>query len=81
MAQNSSSLISSVYKSRKTILQLMEKQDYNIEQYDKFSINEVNSMFQNKQLDLLLEKGEGQNKKKIYIHYYLAKTLRPQNVQ
>ena len=83
--QNSSSTISSVYKSRKTVLQLMSKQGYNTEDYDNFSINDVNSMFQNKQLDMLLEKNEAdpstKRKNKIYISYYLAKTLRPQNVQ
>jgi len=83
--QNSSSNISSVYKSRKTVLQLMEKQGYNTEEYDNFSVNDVNSMFQNKQLDMLLEQKEAdpseKSKKKIYITYYLAKTLRPQNVQ
>ena len=83
--QNSSSNISSVYKSRKTVLQLMEKQGYNTEEYDNFSVNDVNSMFQNKQLDMLLEQKEAEpgekSKKKIYITYYLAKTLRPQNVQ
>ena len=84
--QNTSSLISSVYKSRKTLLDLMRKQGYNVAEYDNFSINEVNAMFQNKQLDMLLEKlSEGENpnatKRKIYIRYYLAKTLRPQNIQ
>uniref|UniRef100_A0A6C0LER0 RNA polymerase subunit H/Rpb5 C-terminal domain-containing protein n=1 Tax=viral metagenome TaxID=1070528 RepID=A0A6C0LER0_9ZZZZ len=83
--QNSSSNISSVYKSRKTVLQLMDKQGYNTEEYDNFSVNDVNSMFQNKQLDMLLEQKEAdpgeKAKKKIYITYYLAKTLRPQNVQ
>ena len=56
-AQNSSSLISSVCKSRKIILELMEKQGYITDEYANFSVNEVNSMFQNKQLDMLLEKG------------------------
>lgn len=84
-SQNSSSNISSVYKSRKVVLELMQKQGYNTDEYENFSVNDVNSMFQNKQLDMLLEKkqtdpGE-KNKKKIYITYYLAKTLRPQNVQ
>ena len=80
--QNSSSLISSVYKSRKIILELMLKQRYNIDDYSNFSINEVNSMFQNKQLDMLLEKKVNETTtKKIYICYFLAKTLRPQNVQ
>jgi len=84
--QNTSSLISSVYKSRLTLLKLMLKQGYNIDEYENFSINEVNAMFQNKQLDMLLEKSNEGNspnsiKRKIYIRYYLAKTLRPQNVQ
>jgi DNA-directed RNA polymerase subunit H (RpoH/RPB5) len=84
--QNTSSLISSVYKSRLTLLKLMLKQGYNIDEYENFSINEVNAMFQNKQLDMLLEKSNESNspnsiKRKIYIRYYLAKTLRPQNVQ
>ena len=84
---NSSSLISSIYKSRKTLLELMKKQNYNIDDYENFSINEVNSMFQNKQLDLLLEKKPDENapkterRKKIYISYYLTKTLRQQSIQ
>jgi len=83
--QNLSSLIASVYKSRKIILELMEKQNYNTEEYSNFSINEVNAMFQNKQLDILLEKKEkdevlGRNKK-LYIRYYLSKTIRPSNIQ
>jgi DNA-directed RNA polymerase subunit H len=63
----------------------MEKQGYSVTEYQNFSINEVNSMFQNKQLDMLLTKTEEdphtKRKNKIYILYYLAKTLRPQNVQ
>jgi DNA-directed RNA polymerase subunit H (RpoH/RPB5) len=82
--QNSSSLISSVYKSRKIILQLMKKQGYNVDECDNFSINEVNSMYYNKQLDMLLEKdkiSETDKPSKIYIRYYLAKTLNRQNIQ
>ena len=83
--QNSSSIISSLYKSRKTVLQLMNNQGYSTEDYENFSINDVNSMFQNKQLDMLLEKKEKESgdkiNRKMYITYYLAKTLRPQSVQ
>jgi DNA-directed RNA polymerase subunit H len=65
----------------------MKKQDYIIDEYENFSVNEVNTMFSNKQLDMLLEKKEKdedpqtKRKNKIYIRYYLAKTIRPQNVQ
>jgi len=82
---NSSGVVSTVYKSRKTILELMKKQKYNVEEYENFSVNEVNAMLQNKQLDMLLEKVDEdtttKRKNKIYIRYYLAKTLRPQNIQ
>lgn len=84
-SNNSSSLISSIYKSRNILLELMESQDYNINDNFEFSINEINAMFTNKQLDMILEKinenEKTKRKNKIYIRYYLAKTLRPQNIQ
>jgi DNA-directed RNA polymerase subunit H (RpoH/RPB5) len=59
----------------------MMKQGYNINDYENFSINEVNSLMQNNQMDMLLERvEEGKEKRKIYIRYYLTKTLRPQNI-
>jgi DNA-directed RNA polymerase subunit H (RpoH/RPB5) len=83
--QNSSSLIDSVYKSRKIILELMKKQGYNVEDYTNFSISEVNAMYQNKQLDMLLEQAdentETNRKRKIYIRYYLAKKIADKNIQ
>jgi DNA-directed RNA polymerase subunit H (RpoH/RPB5) len=84
-SQNASILISTVYNSRKNVLELMEKQGYNIEDYSNFSINEVNSMKSNNQLDMLLEKKEEDSttkrKNKIYIRYYLGKSIRPTNLQ
>ena len=83
--QNSSGLVSTVYKSRKTVIELMKAQGYAVEEYANFSVNEVNSMLQHKQLDMLMEKLEEdpstKRKNKIYIRYYLTKTLRPQNIQ
>jgi DNA-directed RNA polymerase subunit H len=78
---NTSILISEIYKSRKIILELMENQDYDITGYSNFSMSEVNSMKQNNQLDMLLEsKADASKSKKIYIRYYLAKTIRPSNI-
>lgn len=82
--QNISSLISSIYNSRKNVLELMRKQGYNVDDYSNFSINEVNSMKQNNQLDMLLEKKEEdvdtKRKSKTYIRFYLSKMIRPNNV-
>lgn len=85
MSNKTNILISEIYKSRKNILDLMEKQNYNVKDYSNFSINEVNTMRQNNQLDMLLEKNEEdiitKRKNKIYIRYYLGKMIRPANLQ
>lgn len=81
MAQ--SNHIQSVYNSRKNILEHLKYQSFNVEDYDNFSINEVYTMFQNKQLDMLVERPatqETQLHKKVYVKYHLAKSLRPQNI-
>lgn len=81
---NNSHLISSVYTSRSIILELMESQGYDVSDYTKFSVNEVKSMKQNNQLDMLLEKKdedpESKTKSKIYIHYFIGKSLRPNDI-
>lgn len=65
-------LISEVYKSRRNILDIMEKQNYNVSDYNNFSINEVNSMFNNDQMDMILENDKS---KKIYIRYNLGSKI------
>ena len=84
--QNSSVLISEIFTSRQIILELMGKQGYNINGYANFSINEVNSMKQNNQLDMLLETTDevvtNENpKKKIYIRYYLTGRPAAKNIR
>jgi len=85
-SQNSNILIAHIFNSRKIILDLMGKQGYNINDYTNFSVNEVNSMKQNNQLDMLLEISDDKvtpetPKKKIYIRYYLGSRPAPKNVQ
>jgi len=85
-SQNSSVLISHIFNSRKVLLELMDKQGYNTNDYANFSINEVNSMKQNNQLDMLLETRDENvttenPKKKIYIRYYLSVKPAPKNIQ
>ena len=66
-----------VYKSREILLDILKTRGYNIEDYSGFSISEIHALFVNKQLDILLTNNDG---KKIYIKYYLDKTIRPANV-
>jgi DNA-directed RNA polymerase subunit H (RpoH/RPB5) len=83
---NSSVLISQIYQSRKTVLELMDKQGFDTSGYSNFSVSEVNAMKQNNQLDMLLESKSSKSEEKtadgnkIYIRYYLAKTIRPTNI-
>ena len=77
--QISSSLISAIYNSRKNLVDLLKRQNYNTSEYENFSINEVNTMSSNKQLDMLLDKGA--DGPKIYVSYYLGKVIKQQNVQ
>jgi DNA-directed RNA polymerase subunit H len=87
IATNSSILISQIYQSRKNVLELMERQGYDVSGYANFSVSEINSMKQNNQLDMLLEQKvnssseKSPENKKVYIRYYLAKTIRPANIQ
>lgn len=85
MTSQISSLTSAVYKSRSILLEQMESQGYDVGDYSGFSVNEVNTMKTNNQLDMILEKLDEdpttKTKGKIYIRYYLAKALRPANLQ
>lgn len=93
-SQNISTLTSQIYKSRVILLELLKTQGYNTTDYEGFSINEVNTMKTNNQLDMILEKKSGEIKEqlgekestpetnvKIYVKYYLTKSLRPNNLQ
>ena len=71
----SSSHLQSIYKSRTTILDLLYTQGFNVDDYTDFSMTEVNTLVQNKQLDMLLENSDTNTK--TYVKYHLAKSLRP----
>ena len=79
-SQNNSTLISKIYKSRMILLELMGQQGFETDEYSGFGVNEVNAMQSNDQLDMILEK-KTEDKKKIYIKYYLGNTLRPKHIQ
>jgi|694.fasta_scaffold05266_3 DNA-directed RNA polymerase subunit H (RpoH/RPB5) len=66
--------ILSIYKSRLIILELLSMENYDTTGYDGFSIREVETMYKNTQLDMLVTKDKEKTKeKKIYVKYYLGK--------
>ena len=75
MADNTKVL--AIHKSRNVILDILNTRGFNIDDYSGFSISDIHALFVNKQLDVLLTNETG---KKIYIKYYLDKTIRPANI-
>jgi len=73
-----SSQIIETHKSRNTMIELLEAQEYDVSQYKDFGINDVNTLFETKQLDMLMINA-GKNKK-TYVKYHLGKSLRPVNL-
>ena len=79
MASKSNRILN-IFKSRKNILDILFDQEYNISEYETFTINEIDAMYSNTQLDMLIN--HDTNGRKIYIKYYLtAKQIRPQNLE
>ncbi len=71
----SSSELISIYNSRRTLMEIMASLGYNVDDYNSFSMNEIEAMNKNAQLDMLIESAE--KKSKIYIKYLLtAKAIR-----
>ena len=69
-SSSSNNRVLSIYKSRKTIIELMDYQKYDTSDYSNFTINEIDAMYTNSQLDMLMTKKN--NTTKTYIKYYLA---------
>jgi len=88
-----SSLISSIYKSREVILELLQTQNYDINNYRGVDINEINTLYETSMLDIIVEKniiedgqeskGEPENiiKEKMYVHYYLDGKISQTKIQ
>jgi DNA-directed RNA polymerase subunit H (RpoH/RPB5) len=78
MSSTSSNRVLSIYKSRKTILDLLDYQHYLVEDYTGFSINEIDAMYVNSQLDLLVN--HKNNEKKVYVKYLISSKIRPKDL-
>lgn len=64
-----STRIISIYKSRGVLLEQLESKGYIVDDYLRFSINEVDAMLANSQLDMLINHKNGT---KVYIKYYFT---------
>lgn len=71
--------IQNIYKARRNILALSEHRGFDTSGYNEFSINEIDTLYKNSQLDMLIENQE--TKTKSFIKFYLdLKQLKPQNL-
>ena len=71
----SSNRILTLYKSRNTIIQQLENLGYDVANYAQFSINEIDAMYANDQLDMLVERES--DGAKLYVKYLInVKQLR-----
>lgn len=69
---------SDLFKSRKNILAHLDRQDYVIDDYSNFSFLDINAMYLNNQMDMLVS--HKTEKKKAYVKYYLETKIRPANL-
>jgi DNA-directed RNA polymerase subunit H (RpoH/RPB5) len=75
--QNNAKTITQIYNARKVLLQQLGQQGYNISSYSNFGINEINILYQQSGLDMILEKEEG----RVYVRYFTGKLFRPGNIR
>ena len=68
-----STIISQLYTSRNILLTLLKKRGFSTEDYEGFSFNEIRTLYNNNQLDMLLTTKEG---KKVYVKYHVMTKLR-----
>ena len=68
-------LISKLFKSRAILLTILkEARGYDTSDYEGFSVNELQSMYKNKQMDMLLTNPDTQ--KKLFVKYHLEEILK-----
>ena len=76
MAQ--SNHIVEIFKARNNLLDILKEQNYDVSEYQGSNINEINTMYISKQMDMILTKYD--KSKKAYIKFHLNKSLRNNNI-
>jgi DNA-directed RNA polymerase subunit H (RpoH/RPB5) len=88
MTHNQTGFVEQIYNSRKNILDILEKQGFNIDDYKGSTINDIHNMIKHTQLDMLLkrktedeeEEEKKTSSKKAYVIYHVTKTLSLNNI-
>ena len=75
---SSNSTIISIFKSRKYLLEILNYRGFDTSSYDNISISEIGILSEQNQLDMLITKPE--SGKKIYVKFYVEKTIKSQNI-
>jgi len=79
MASNSNRIMS-IYNSRKNIVDILANfQGYNLDDYKDFSIHEIDAMYSNNQLDMLVH--HSTEKMACYVKYLLKKQIRSNELE
>lgn len=76
-SHTNSTLVSKLYTSRNILLEQLNERNFDVSNYENFSIHEMHTMFQNKQCDMLVNNDEGH---KVYVKYHISKQLRPNHI-
>jgi DNA-directed RNA polymerase subunit H (RpoH/RPB5) len=77
---SSTNRILTLHKSRTTILELLGDEGYEVTDYQGFNYNEVEAMFKNDQLDMLVIRTKPTSNK-VYVKYHFKPTLRSADIQ
>lgn len=70
MSSLSSITTEKIYRSRNFLLEQLKNQGYNVDDYSNFSINEIDIMYKEDQMNMLLTRESDQ--RKIYVAYHLS---------
>lgn len=66
-----------IYKSRKNLLELLNRQGFNTSDYEGIGTHEVHTMKQNDQLDMLLTSNNKNEPRKVYVKYFTSQRVTP----
>ena len=77
MTTTSNSAIISIFNSRKYLLEILKTRGFDTSNYDSINISEVGILSEENQLDMMVQ---NETNKKIYVKYYVEKTIKPNNI-